>query len=354
MEYPVTLMEREDSDHLRRFVYHGPEARQKVTIHVYWHSGEFPDFAFAVQDDQVLEAFRHPYAYEYRSVAAQVGPPGFAPESRHVTGTRRFSQAISEGDGISIVVPVDDPESARAAEEQGAEALVLNTHVESIREATSLPLLWRPHGSHDQALAAEADACVLAFAELADETQLEHAYRSALELGLECRRRSAGRGELEAALERVDPEIFLLAAGRTVTRVRSQRASTCSRMFRPGSSRSPSCRPAARDEVAELERAGMDAVIVPGGNVAELVGGSRPRRLRRQPRRRAERRSGAGRRSPSRRSSPRAAALRIVGVDYAPPVRRSSAPTSRASSRAPGTWSTAAGSTRTGSTTRRC
>ena len=31
-----------------------------------------------------------------------------------------------------------------------------------------------------------------------------------------------------------------------------------------------------RDEVAELERAGMDAVIVPGGNVAELVGGNHP------------------------------------------------------------------------------
>ena len=70
MEYPVTLMEREDTDHRVELVYHGPEASQKVTIHVYWHSGEFPDFAFAVQDDQVLEAFRHPYAYEYRSVAA--------------------------------------------------------------------------------------------------------------------------------------------------------------------------------------------------------------------------------------------------------------------------------------------
>ena len=30
----------------------------------------------------------------------------------------------------------------------------------------------------------------------------------------------------------------------------------------------------SRDEVAELERAGMDAVIVPGGNVADLVGGN--------------------------------------------------------------------------------
>jgi len=70
VEYPVTLMEREDTDHRVELVYNGPEASQLVTIHVYWHSGEFPDFAFAVQDDQVLEAFRHPYAYEYRSVAA--------------------------------------------------------------------------------------------------------------------------------------------------------------------------------------------------------------------------------------------------------------------------------------------
>ena len=86
-----------------------------------------------------------------------------------MTGTRRFSQAISEGDGISIVVPVADPGTARAAEEQGAEALTLDTAVEAVREATTLPLLWRPHGSPDQARAAQADACVIVFAELADE-----------------------------------------------------------------------------------------------------------------------------------------------------------------------------------------
>jgi hypothetical protein len=70
VKYPVTLMEREDTDHRVELVYHGPDAKQQVTIHVYWHSGEFPDFAFAVQDDRVLEAFHHPYAYEYRPVAA--------------------------------------------------------------------------------------------------------------------------------------------------------------------------------------------------------------------------------------------------------------------------------------------
>jgi len=39
MEYPITLMEREDTDHRVELVYHGPEARHKVTVHVYWHSG---------------------------------------------------------------------------------------------------------------------------------------------------------------------------------------------------------------------------------------------------------------------------------------------------------------------------
>jgi indole-3-glycerol phosphate synthase len=194
-----------------------------------------------------------------------------------VTGTRRFSQAISEGDGISIVVPVDDPESASAAEEQGAEALVLHTQVDSIREATTLPLLWRPHGSHDQALAAEADAFVLAFAELADENgELEQEYRSALELGLECAVEVRDEAELEAALERVDPEIFLLAAGEGGDEGPLQRALDLLQDVPAGKLAIAELPVSSRDAVAELERAGMDAVIVPGGNVAELVGGNHP------------------------------------------------------------------------------
>jgi hypothetical protein len=51
-------------------VYNGPEARQKVTIHVSWRSGEFPDFAFGVQDDQAVEAFHHPYGHTAGSLAA--------------------------------------------------------------------------------------------------------------------------------------------------------------------------------------------------------------------------------------------------------------------------------------------
>ena len=194
-----------------------------------------------------------------------------------MTGTRRFSQAISEGDGISIVVPVADPGTARAAEEQGAEALTLDTAVEAEREATNLPLLWRPHGSPDQARAAQADACVIVFAELADENgALEDAYRAALELGLECAVEVRDDEELEAALERVDPEIFLLAAGDGGDEGPLERALDLLQDVPAGKLAIADLPVSGRDEVAELERAGMDAVIVPGGNVAELVGGNHP------------------------------------------------------------------------------
>jgi indole-3-glycerol phosphate synthase len=204
------------------------------------------------------------------------GSLGFAPELRDVM-SRRFSQAISEGDGISVVVPVDGPGSARAAEEQGAEALALHEAVHQVREATTLPLLWRPHGSPELARAAEADACVLTFAELDDEDgQLEEAYREALEMGLECALEVRDEEELEAVLERLDPELFLLAAGDGGDEGPLQRVLDLLQDVPAGKLAIAELAVRGRDDVAELERAGMDAVIVPAGDVAELVGGSAP------------------------------------------------------------------------------
>jgi indole-3-glycerol phosphate synthase len=195
---------------------------------------------------------------------------------RDVNGARRFSQAISEGDGISVVVPVDGPEPARAAEEQGAEALALHAAVQ-VRDATSLPLLWRPPGSPQLAHAAEADACVLAFGELDDEDgRLEAAYREVLELGLECAVEVRDEEELEQVLERLDPEIFLLAAGDEEDEDPLERALDLLQDVPAGKLAIADLTVRGRDDVAELERAGMDAVIVPAGNVAELVGGSAP------------------------------------------------------------------------------
>ena len=60
--------------------------------------------------------------------------------SRRVTRSRRLSQAISEGDGISLIVPVERPEAARAAESDGAEALLAAAGaIEAVRAATRSP-----------------------------------------------------------------------------------------------------------------------------------------------------------------------------------------------------------------------
>jgi len=193
-----------------------------------------------------------------------------------VIGSRRFSQAISEGDGISIVVPVTDPGDARQAEDEGAEAIAIHGAVADVREATSLPLLWRPHGLPRDAHAADADACVLVYAELEDENgRLEQAYREAVDLGLECAIEVRDEEELAAALERLDPEIFLLA-GAGGDEGPLEWALDLLQDVPAGKLAIADLPVSGRDEVAELERAGMDAVIVPGGNVAELVGGNAP------------------------------------------------------------------------------
>jgi len=193
-----------------------------------------------------------------------------------VIGSRRFSQAISEGDGISIVVPVTDPGDARQAEDEGAEAIAIHGAVVDVREATSLPLLWRPHWLPRDAHAADADACVLVYAELEDENgRLEQAYREAVDLGLECAIEVRDEEELAAALERLDPEIFLLA-GAGGDEGPLEWALDLLQDVPAGKLAIADLPVSGRDEVAELERAGMDAVIVPGGNVAELVGGNAP------------------------------------------------------------------------------
>jgi hypothetical protein len=223
-----------------------------------------------------VESSRRPGAARL-GLVSPAGAPPYAPELRDVTGARRFSQAISECDGISVVVPVDGPGTARAAEEQGAEALALHAAVHELREATSLPLLFRPPGSPQLARAAEADACVLAFGELDDEDgQLEQAYREALDLGLECAIEVRDEEELEAVLERLDPEIFLLAAGDGGDVEPLDHALDLLQDVPAGKLAIAELPVRGRDDVAELERAGMDAVIVPAGDVAELVGGSAP------------------------------------------------------------------------------
>jgi indole-3-glycerol phosphate synthase len=173
-----------------------------------------------------------------------------------VPGTRRLSQRISEGDGISIIVCVEDAGSARAAEAQGAEAVALTSRIDGIRGATTLPLLWLGAGAPG-----DADAVRIRPEDDPDEHHLE----AVVDVRDE--------EELELALERLDPEIFLLNAHDIDEDVDPLDAVLELLPDVPaGKLAIAQVDVATRDEVLALERAGVDAVLVRARHVAELVG----------------------------------------------------------------------------------
>jgi len=189
----------------------------------------------------------------------------------------RFSHAIAEGDGISVIAAVDDPDAARAAEAQRAEALVVRIDPTAVREATSLPILWRSAGSLEQASAA-ADAVMLVFDALEDDDgRLEELHERALELGLDCAVEVRNEEELEEALDRIDPEIFLLSPLEADSDETPLEVVLDLLAAVPAGKLAIADLPLTTlDEVAELERAGVDAVIVQEGDIALLAGGPPP------------------------------------------------------------------------------
>jgi indole-3-glycerol phosphate synthase len=190
---------------------------------------------------------------------------------------RRFSHAIAEGDGISVIAAVEDPASARAAEEQRAEALVVRGDPTAVREASSLPILWRAEVSLEAA-SASADAYLLVFDVLdEDDGRLEALHAQAVELGLDCAVEVRDEEELEQALERVDPEIFLLSpVERDEDETPLEVVLDLLAAVPAGKLAIADLSLTTRDEVRELERAGCDAVIVHGHEVSPLVGGPPP------------------------------------------------------------------------------
>jgi hypothetical protein len=186
-------------------------------------------------------------------------------------GSRRFSQAISEGDGISVIVDVEGPDAARAAEADGAEALVVRGALVGIREATELPILWCGGGTPADARSAGADAVlVVADTRDGDGDDLDAAAAHAAELGLDLVVSVSNDEVLERVLERHDPETFHLAADDLA------RALDLLTDVPVGKLAIAEATNVTRGEIVELERRGVDAVIVPARNVAELVGGAPP------------------------------------------------------------------------------
>jgi indole-3-glycerol phosphate synthase len=196
---------------------------------------------------------------------------------RLVRGERRFSQAISEGDGISVLVDVADGDAARAAEAQGAEAIVVHGRLDDVRGATELPILWRSRGAPADAARGGADACLVSVEDTdEDEERLVRLHAEAIELGLDCVVEVRNEEQLELALERLDPEIFLLSVGDEEDADALGRALELLPDVPAGKLAVAEVPVSNREQVIELERAGVDAVIVGARNVAELVGDTPP------------------------------------------------------------------------------
>ncbi|HEV3480109.1 MAG TPA: hypothetical protein VG144_11765 [Gaiellaceae bacterium] len=188
---------------------------------------------------------------------------------------RRLSQAISEGDGISVIVEVDGPEAARDAQAAGAEALVVSGGLESlgaIREATELPILCRYDGQ-DSAELEGADACVIELREgvasigragLPHDEQFELVFRVSKD------------DQLEDVFEELDPEIVVLAASAAGDETALDRVLELLPDVPAGKLAIADIGARTREEVEELERAGVDGVIVAAGNIAHLVGAAPP------------------------------------------------------------------------------
>jgi hypothetical protein len=183
-----------------------------------------------------------------------------------IRAVSRLSQAIAEGDGISILAEVGDAADAGEAERQGADGLGIRRGAHAVRASSQLPLLHL--GGAGEQTAQAADAVVV--------SPDRAAWEQGRALGLECVVRVSHSDDLERALAELDPEIFLLSAD-------------------PGSDEDPlevllellhdvpagklaiaELQDASAEEVAELERAGVDGVLVAAGSVAGLVGSEPP------------------------------------------------------------------------------
>lgn len=185
---------------------------------------------------------------------------------------RRLSQAIAEGDGISVLVEVRDAAAARVAEGAGAEGLVVRA-ANDVRAETGLPVLaYGPEP--DDAAAGEADAVVLVLDD--DDETLARLVERCDVLGVEVVVRVRDDAELERVFEQVDPEIVLLTAERAEDeQPPRERLLELLPDVPAGKLAIAELANASRSDVEELERAGVDAVLVTG-DVAALVGDGVP------------------------------------------------------------------------------
>lgn len=202
----------------------------------------------------------------------------------------RFAQAISEGDGISLVpfLAGDVASLAQAAEESGAEAIAVESaeDVERVRAISGLPILLRrrvrTHADLEAAERADADAIVLGLGDFGENGgELEALHAEALALEFDCAIEVGDDEELARALERVDPDIVAISDEPGDADEAFERTLDVLPDVPAGKLVIAQSRRMVREQVLALERAGVDAILIadvaPGGDfasaLADLVGG---------------------------------------------------------------------------------
>jgi hypothetical protein len=186
---------------------------------------------------------------------------------------RRLSQAISEGDAISVIAAVDGPDAARDAEEAGAEAVLFaagDGTLAALRAAIELPILVLFAAERAQSLEG-ADACIVDVRhddrDWLDRVRLEVADR------VELAPRIYKDEHLEFVLEELDPEVLVLGSDGDEPLAEALELLPD---VPAGKLAIADVGARSREEVVELERAGVDAVIVAAGSIGHLVGVAPP------------------------------------------------------------------------------
>lgn len=174
----------------------------------------------------------------------------------------RFRQAISEGDGISVVPMLvgEVGELAALAESAGAEAVAVELQdVGRVRASTSLAILG--HGGEPaEASASGADAWILRSGD-----ELDERVATARELELDCAVEVRDEQTLEEVLESIDPDIILISErGLGDDEEDLERTLDLLADVPAGKLVISEARVIAREQVVALERAGVDAILVVG------------------------------------------------------------------------------------------
>jgi hypothetical protein len=184
----------------------------------------------------------------------------------------RFTQAISEGDGISVIPELegDIADLAALAEEAGAEAVVVSIHdAQAARAATSLPIVIDGVGDPrevDTLVQAAVEGCVTVYDLDAGEGELlDELYPAVDVLGIDCAIEVRESEDMAEILERFDPEIFVAASPRPsdddeLEHMLDLLADVPAGKLVIARPR----RPILREQIVALERAGVDAVLLRG------------------------------------------------------------------------------------------